>query len=744
MKLTHVKDNIATINNTSGEISSFKMKRSAKAFSILSSGIYANKIRAIIRELSCNAYDSHIEAGKKDVPFEVHLPTHFEPYFYVRDYGTGLTHQQVFDVYTTYFESTKTDSNDYIGALGLGSKSPFSYTENFTVTAIRDGRKGVYSAFVNDDGFPSVVLMADENTDEPNGVEVKFAVDNNGDFIKFAAESETVFQHFSLKPKFTDGKIIKIPEKQYAYKNISENIHVIKYTRGGSPSCAIMGNICYPIDVNSLQNHISDKNLLNYLHYGRLEIHFDIGEVEFQTSREGLSYTSKTIQSIEQKLIELDKNLEKTVTQTIDSYDNIWQKFYKITEFYNESRIFNSALKKYTDQLLKKTDKNKEFFVDSGYGSYIHCQVIDNDIWKKFNIKVRAFITDNHRRAYASSLREINVNTRRGVDIPFSARTIFVTNEKKNGAITRSKYNFDRGNADALFVLEKGDYDDKKEPDFEGFFEYISNPPKEQIFHVNNLEKIPSKNKNSPLSSSSILSIKYNHRFMGKPSESEYIWEECGFIDLEDNSNEYFYVPLNGYDPICDDENKKIEDIKGFYSFIQKEKLSETLGINGKIYGVRKKDYEFIKNKDNWIDIQEHMASLSSSIIKDIYYGYVLGSKVNDINNIIKYKNEIIENIDKGSFFAKATNTIERHGRKFANSQNRKDFEKHLFVNYHLGDKKKTNLKTKAERIGLTLYEKYPMIFHMSHIHYVDSNKETKIKDIAEYINVMDKIKGEN
>lgn len=132
MKLTHDKDNIATINNTRGNISSFKMKRSAKAFSILSSGIYANKIRAIIRELSCNAYDSHVEAGKKDVPFEVHLPTHFEPYFYVRDYGTGLTHQQVFDVYTTYFESTKTDSNDYIGALGLGSKSPFSYTENFT------------------------------------------------------------------------------------------------------------------------------------------------------------------------------------------------------------------------------------------------------------------------------------------------------------------------------------------------------------------------------------------------------------------------------------------------------------------------------------------------------------------------------------------------------------------------------------------------------------------------------------
>ena len=108
---------------TTGE---FKIRNSAKAFKILSDGLYSNKIKAVIRELSCNAVDSHVAANKADTPFEVHLPTVLEPWFSVRDFGLGLDGDQVENIYTTYFESTKTESNDFIGALGLGSKSPFS------------------------------------------------------------------------------------------------------------------------------------------------------------------------------------------------------------------------------------------------------------------------------------------------------------------------------------------------------------------------------------------------------------------------------------------------------------------------------------------------------------------------------------------------------------------------------------------------------------------------------------------
>ena len=110
MKLHNAVQDQPIVSNV-GQIGEFRIRNSAKAFNILSSGLYANKIRAIIRELSCNAVDSHVAAGKTDTPFDVHLPNQLEPWFSIRDYGTGLNHEQVTQIYTTYFESTKTASN---------------------------------------------------------------------------------------------------------------------------------------------------------------------------------------------------------------------------------------------------------------------------------------------------------------------------------------------------------------------------------------------------------------------------------------------------------------------------------------------------------------------------------------------------------------------------------------------------------------------------------------------------------
>ena len=42
--------------------------------------VYSNKERAVIRELACNAHDSHVMVNA-DAPFDVHLPTQLEPWF---------------------------------------------------------------------------------------------------------------------------------------------------------------------------------------------------------------------------------------------------------------------------------------------------------------------------------------------------------------------------------------------------------------------------------------------------------------------------------------------------------------------------------------------------------------------------------------------------------------------------------------------------------------------------------------
>jgi len=296
MIINSAPQNEAVLSNV-GQIGEFRIRNSAKAFSILSSGLYANKIRAIVRELSCNAVDSHTAAGKQDTPFDVHLPNQLEPWFAIRDYGTGLNHDQVTNIYTTYFESTKTNSNEFIGALGLGSKSPFSYTDNFTVTAVKDGKKGIYTAFINDQGVPSIALMMSEDTTDPSGVEVKFAVNDRWDFDKFRQEAREVYTYFKLRPVVSGVSDFQFRDVEYDTKDIIPGVH--SYQNGNRRSVAIMGNIAYPIEIPQADQSISElRNLLNC----GLEMHFAIGELDFQASREGLSYIPQTIESIRKKL----------------------------------------------------------------------------------------------------------------------------------------------------------------------------------------------------------------------------------------------------------------------------------------------------------------------------------------------------------------------------------------------------------------------------------------------------------
>ena len=110
-------------------------------FDILRSKLYSNKIAAVIREYSTNAADANTECGKKEKPVVITAPTRLAPEFKVRDYGFGLTEDQIRNVYCMYGKSTKRDSNEYTGQLGLGSKSGFAYGDSFSIVSYNDGVK---------------------------------------------------------------------------------------------------------------------------------------------------------------------------------------------------------------------------------------------------------------------------------------------------------------------------------------------------------------------------------------------------------------------------------------------------------------------------------------------------------------------------------------------------------------------------------------------------------------------------
>lgn len=331
------KATISTSNSDS--VGTFRIKESAKAFSILSSSLYQNPIRSIIRELGCNARDAHV-AANNPAPWKLSLPSVLSPEFAVSDNGTGLSHDEVMQIYTTYFESTKTNSNEFVGALGLGSKSPFSYTDNFTVTSVKDGKKNIYSTFLTEEQIPSIVLLDSSTTNEPNGVEVRFSV-KSADFHKFHSESIEALKFFDQKP-------IGFPRGSDPTISMINGIEHIKpvvsgYSYSGKEPLVIMGGVQYTFDA---KNAAFQKYSVLLDARSHMLIRADIGDVDIQPSREGLTMTKKTIEFISKKFEEALSKINADIEQKIKSAKTEWDSYNMRNELSNSGTEYEQRLLK--------------------------------------------------------------------------------------------------------------------------------------------------------------------------------------------------------------------------------------------------------------------------------------------------------------------------------------------------------------------------------------------------------------
>jgi hypothetical protein len=242
------------INGGSAQ-SNFSIALNGKAFRVLSDTLYQNKIGSIVRELSCNAHDAHVMAGKANVPFVVHLPDAFEPWFSVQDQGVGLSDEDISSVFTVYFQSTKEQSNDTIGAFGLGAKTPFSYTDQFTVSSVKNNIRSIYNAFINEQGIPNIVKMFSEETTDGNGVEIKMSVKRE-DYNRFATEVGTQLKYFKVKPLLentTATGFAAEPNYLFNTPNVSIESDISTYS---SSIYVVQGNVGYPLDITQIRNKL--------------------------------------------------------------------------------------------------------------------------------------------------------------------------------------------------------------------------------------------------------------------------------------------------------------------------------------------------------------------------------------------------------------------------------------------------------------------------------------------------------
>ena len=292
-----------TILGNGSKSKAFSITASPKVFKILSSDLYTNKIRAVVRELITNMIDAHALNGNPE-KFIIQVPGRLDPRFVCRDFGPGMSD---FDIqgddnspglYNSYFSSSKAESNDFIGGFGLGSKSPFSYTDTFSITSYHKGEIRGYVAYMDGDG-PQIkpTFVKEMGPDDKTGIEIVVPVEEK-DFRNFAYEVSYI-----MRP-FKDLAIINGLDREIDYFPDFDDYYGVnpeRYWPDRGGLYAIYGGIVYPIDgVIRDRNWLSIRNEVNY-------IKFPMGSLDIAPSREALSLDDRTRKNIIERVKELSE-----------------------------------------------------------------------------------------------------------------------------------------------------------------------------------------------------------------------------------------------------------------------------------------------------------------------------------------------------------------------------------------------------------------------------------------------------
>jgi len=705
MILTKQVENEAILSNV-GTTTDFKIKATAKSFRILADGLYSNKIRAIVRELSCNAYDSHVAAGKVETPFDVHLPNSLESYFSIRDYGVGLSNEEVTNIFTTFFESTKTGSNDFVGALGLGSKSPFSYTDNFTVTAIKAGVKGVYTAFINEHGVPSIAMMAEEQTTDPNGVEIRFAVENQYDFSSFCSEAIYVYRTFKHKPVVSGNSRFKFDDFEYETKDIITGVHVAKSMNN---SVAIMGNIGYPIRIPDSDQTLNE---LGYMLRCGLVIEFAIGELDFQASREGLSYIPQTINAIKQKLELLRGELSVFVEREATAIDNLWDRA--------EYLIVKSKTDLWRSAVIHYVTTNKFALVDASHNwvNNINISFEPGTIKNDYNIDLRGFYHSKGEKTCSSINSKVfwDAATQSYLpqwDITVSTNVHFVVTNTKVGAQERARYHWRNNNQKSnqrVYVLAPVD---KTQPmKTQEFFDALHNPPASNIKLASELDEKP--RKAGMAKNVSIMRLQQRDNG-GRHRRDDIVWRGAGNLNHFSTTETFYYLPIKGFESLG-----KVDNVKALHNYMNQAQI----GVEA-VHGVRKSDLAAVEALTNWKNLDEYIKETLENFNDDQVPGLVKSA----IDFGALYDYNVVKLVDSTSSYLKLYNEFKDVSVVNGNVQ---QAIRWLCQQYEVETKRNvdiTGMVNKYKQEVSDMKTRYPLV---PYLRYAPDS------EVAKYINMID------
>ncbi len=312
---TNEKDTLTGTKVGTGDTRGFKFDvNNAFFFKSMIDGLYSDKESSVVREIIANAFDAHAMAKNKPAqPVEVNLPTMFSNNFSVRDFGDGMSHDFVMDLYTTLGHSEKTKTNAATGMFGLGAKTPFAVADAFEVRVFTGTEVRIYQCSYAKNGCPELTHVQTLPSTEHSGVKITVPITDRTMQAAFErAINNAALCYFDKNIKFnrpTSSGDNMLDLAKNAVRKIGTNYFVRESTTGNHTSCDTVyvrqGFAVYPCDLRKLKlgniGFLNDHDILRaeFDQY-RTEVMIDcpIGTFEVTPSREALQYTEYSIKNL--------------------------------------------------------------------------------------------------------------------------------------------------------------------------------------------------------------------------------------------------------------------------------------------------------------------------------------------------------------------------------------------------------------------------------------------------------------
>lgn len=569
MIIPHNKEQVTTSGDFKGVQFDIDEKGKAHIFAILRDSLYTNKPLAVIREISANAFDANVEAGNSSLPIEVSLPNVLEPVLKVRDFGLGLDEDDIQNIYCKYGASTKRSSNEYIGALGIGAKSPFCYGENFVIISRCDGKKATYNAYLDDTNIGRIAKLAEEDCDEPSGVEIQVPV-KNADINLFASIAAHLFTYFPVKPTIKGRPGFTFPVIAELFKGDGWRL-----TSSSSSCVAVMGNIGYPIDFSALTASPSEQWMRSFIEKSFV-INFPIGSVEVAANREGLQYTDFTIRAIKNKLEEVKNSLTSKIQKEFDSCASMYEAkmvHERIYDFNSPLRGLAQLVTPFIQFKGKKISGNK---YEIGYDSK-RLNGFEVHFWREYSVGHKA--ESNHSTSIpCSKLIPIVINDDLTIDKHIN-RIAPIVNRDAN------KLGFKATSVYLITIYDRVLYDKWATDNF--FDAPTTNLKDLPVVKLSEIYPVAATEKNQKhLTKAFTLDVDGRHRNYSYPMSGYF---KISDVDLKDGKGVYIIIDRfiaevpNKYIAVCDGHpNRIINTIKEICSY--------TGSVMPTVYAIKRKE----------------------------------------------------------------------------------------------------------------------------------------------------------